>query len=115
MAERPIDQLTVREVFTNSERLVRELIDHLERSFLPKVNDLERLLRPPSAPGTEAHAKEKTAGKEKEEKVTVADVTVRNQVATVLTTDDYSQNLLKKLNEYLVAVDNGARRAVEGS
>lgn len=100
MAERPVDQLTLREVVVLAEQLARELHLHLEQGFVPKLQALDRLVA--------AHSKP-------EDRNLVHDITVRNQSATVLQSDDFSQPLFKKLNEYFAAIEQGANRALSGS
>ena len=98
MAERPVAQLTLRELFTNAERLAREIIEHLEQGFIPKIHNLDRLVR----------AQEEGADE-------VLDVTVRNTAAAALSSDEFSQKLLARMNEYLVAIDNAIERQVNHS
>lgn len=100
MAERSIDQLTLREMVVLAEQLARELDLHLEQGFIPKLQALDRLVASHNTP---------------EERSLVSDVTVRNQVATVFQSDDFSQPLFKKLNEYFAAIEQGANRALSGS
>src|SRR5882672_8848476 len=45
MGERPIDQLTLRELFTNAEWLIRDLTEHLKQSFHPRSQALNELVR----------------------------------------------------------------------
>ena len=97
MAERPIEQLTLREKFTAGERLVRDLIEHLEQSFVPKVNELNKLVR-------------QNGG---EQRNSAQDAAVRTQVAAVLGSEDFSQTIYVKLHEYLAAIEEGSSRALE--
>lgn len=97
MAESPIEQLTLRELFKQSERLVREAIEHLEQSFAPKAHQLATFV------GTQEGKLELTPA---------TDVAIRNQAAAILASDDFSQTLYRKLDEYLAAIDQGARRAL---
>ena len=97
MAEQPLEQLTLRETLVISEQLARELMLHLEQGFAPKVKALQELI----------------ASAEPSEGVSsVPDVTVRNQVATVLQSDDFSQALFKKVARYLESIDQGVNRAL---
>jgi hypothetical protein len=109
LAERPIDEMTLREKFTYSERLVRELIEHVEQSFLPKIAHLAELVAP---------EEEKTERKPLADAIpiaetkTVADADIRNQSAAILSSDDFSQTLFRKLDEVLAALDQGSRKAL---
>lgn len=97
MDERPIEQLTLRELFSQAEMLVRELNEHLEQSFTPKVRAIEEMVR---------------AHRHPEEASQIADSSVRSSVATLLGSDDFSQRLLSKLERFLVAIDDGAQKAI---
>lgn len=97
LSERPLDQLTLRELFTETEMLVRELIEHLEQSFHPQLRSLEELVQ---------------FRKTLEERNQVGDSTIRNQVAAVLDSDDFSQKLLHRLDGCLEAIREGSHRAL---
>jgi len=91
VSERPIEQLTLADLFRETDQLCRALVDHLEKGFLPKVGDLERLVRSnPESPGYED----------------VSDTRVRNYVANVISSDDFTHKQCQKLDRYLSAIDN---------
>lgn len=96
MAERRADQLTLRELFTNAERLARELFEHLEKGVLPKIQNLDQLTK-----CTEDQTDE-----------SVPDVSVRRAAAELLGSDEFSQKLLEKMDEYLSAIDNAIERHI---
>lgn len=98
MAERPIEQLTLRELFTNAEWVVRELTEHLEQSFHPKLQALQEMVK--------SYAKA-------EERDQTPDSTVRTQVAAVLSSDDFSAALFEKLEKHLEAIDERSRQAAK--
>jgi hypothetical protein len=93
-----VEQQTLRELFSNTERLTRELIEHLDKGFVPKVQQLKQLVR----------NGEPTADE-------VLDVTVRNQAATVLISDDFNQGLCAKMDEFLSAIDHALARHINQS
>jgi hypothetical protein len=97
MDDRPVEQLTLRELFSHSEVLARELSEHLEQSFLPRYRAVEDLVR------SYDHAAERKE---------ISDTSVRSRMATLLASDDFSQTLLSQLERYLKAIDDGARRAI---
>jgi len=99
MADRPIDQLTLRELFTNAEYLIRDLSEHLKRSFQPKSQALAELVSPDNVP---------------EQRDAIADTAVRTQAAAVLNSDDYSQTLIDKLDRHLTAIDDRSQAAIGG-
>ena len=96
MTERPIEQLTLRDMFTNAEWLLRDVVAHLNQAFRPKsraVIELVQVRLP-------------------EERDAIPDSTVRSQMATLLASDDYSQKLFQKLDSYLAAIDERAQGAI---
>lgn len=100
MADRPVEQLTLREQFTTCEHLLRELIDHLDQSFLAKIRKLEEMVDPQDNPANPM------------ERAPVLDVNIRNHVAALLSSDDFSQTLHQKLDAFLAAIEQGAGRAL---
>ena len=42
---RSLDDLTIRDKCREAQRVIRELIDHLDQAFLPKVKNLRKLAR----------------------------------------------------------------------
>jgi hypothetical protein len=99
MAEHPIDQLTLRDLFTNAEWLIRDLTEHLRQSFHPKSQALDELVRSFQVP---------------EERDAIADTAVRTQTAALLESDEYSQTLFEKLDRYLTAIDERSHAAISG-
>lgn len=97
MAERPIEQLTLRDMFTQAEWVLRDLSAHLNQSFRPKSRAVLELTRSFQIP---------------EELGSLPDSTVRTQVAALLGSDDYSQKLFQKLDDYLNAIEERAAAAV---
>lgn len=96
--ERPIEQLTLRGLFGNAEWLVRELNEHLEQSFLPRIRAVEQVVQ--------SHAKPA-------ERAEIPDSTVRSRMAAMLGSDDYSQKLFSQLENHLTAIDERSRQAVQ--
>jgi hypothetical protein len=99
MAERPIDQLTLREMFTNAESLVRDLVEHLDKSFHPKSRALGELVRSYNV---------------SDERDAISDGAIRTQVSTLLGSDDYSQAFFQKLERYLQAIEERSQTAISG-
>ena len=100
MAERPISQYTLREMFTEAERLTRELVDHLDHGFTPCAHRLVRLVRPTE---TEAHPSD------------VEDITIRNQSAQLLESENFTEQVYQKLEAYSKAIDAAVSRIVTGT
>lgn len=97
MAERPIEQLTLRDMFTDAEWLLRDLLAHLNQSFRPKARALNELVRSYHVP---------------EERDAVPDTAVRSNAAALLGSDDYSRILFEKLDRYLSAINERAEGAI---
>jgi hypothetical protein len=99
MPERPIDQLSLRDMFSNAEWLIRDLTEHLRQSFHTKARALDDLVRSDKTPA---------------EREAITDTAVRTHVAELLKSDDYSQNLIEKLDRYLAAIDDRSQDALSG-
>jgi hypothetical protein len=84
-----LDNLTLREKLRNVEKLTRELSDHLEKGFLPKVHGLRRLARK----GTDPEFRE-----------TISDIAIRESVSTVLKSDAYARELSENTRRYLRSI-----------
>lgn len=100
MDTRPLEQLTLREKLTEAERVTRELIEHLDRGFIPKAHELRRVVRP--------HY-------EGPDGTPVQDVTVRNHAARVLESDQFTEKLYEKLDRYFAAIATEVSQIVEGA
>lgn len=91
--------MTLREKFTESEHLLRELIEHIEHGFIPKVRHLENMVRP-----TETQPFDES----------IADSAVHHSVDDLLETDDFSQQLYEKLERYLASIESDVNRIISG-
>ena len=98
MAERSLDQLPLRELFTTAERLSRELADHLDKGVMPKISDFERLVR---------------ASHDAARRDEVSDATVRGQAAKILSADEFTGTLCRQLSDYLQAIDTAVTNTLE--
>ncbi len=85
----PIDQLTLREKLRDAAHGIRELIEHLELGFVPKVHDLRKLSRQHD-PLSDSPP--------------VADVTIRSYVSSVLESDRFTAGLQDSLENYLNSI-----------
>jgi hypothetical protein len=99
VAERPIEQMTLREMFTDAERLTRDLIEHLDQGFSPRAHQLLRLVRPTE---TEAFSSN------------IEDVTVRGHSARLLESEDFAEEIYGKLARYCTTIDENVSRIVTG-
>ena len=96
---RRLDQLTLREKFTDAERVTRELLEHLEQGFRPRVQQAHQLVRPTPSGMPAAN---------------VEDITVRNHVVGVLESDQFADQLYTSLEQYFGAIDTSVSRIVSG-
>ena len=99
MAERPLDQRTLSEKFVDAERMARELIDHLDRGFLPKIRGLQKLVEPPDGQSINED---------------VEDLTVRIHAAGVLQSDLFTEELYDKLERYCASINADVSRIMTG-
>lgn len=95
MAERPLEQMPLRELFVHIEHQARDLAEHLELNFLPKLQALDESVQP------------------KNENQEVRDITVRNRAAQVLESDKFTLQMLQKMHDCLNAIDAALRQRSE--
>lgn len=96
--KRAPSQLTLREMFSDTERLTSELIEHLELGFTPTNKKLIRLVRA------------EPTGSEKRR---VEDISIRNQAVALLNSENFTQELFEKLDEYLKAISQSVNRIID--
>ncbi|MBI3464328.1 MAG: hypothetical protein HY000_14920 [Planctomycetes bacterium] len=92
---RPIQRWTLRELLNESQRLGRELTDHLNTDYMPSVRELARLLRP-----------------HRHRKVEVTDKSIANAVDKQQKAQAYTTELTNQLEEILKAIHSHADREV---
>ena len=98
MAGRPVESLTLREKLIDAEKLTRELVEHLERGFIPKVHQLRRTARRATNP---------------EHQDDIKDLTIRNSVDQILKSDDYTRQLCGRAATLLNAIDTDVHTIFE--
>ena len=96
MVQRDLDQQPLRERLTALERLIRELSEHIEQGFLPRVHDLRRVTR------------YRKSGSRSD----ITDKTVRDQVERVLDSEKFTSDLYGQLEDYLKSIARGQRDMV---
>lgn len=94
------ESLTLREQLNAADRLTREVMDHLERAFIPQAHELRRVTRVTGEDDPSAQ---------------LADVTLRSQVSTLLKSDDYTQKMTDNLRAYLASIGKEVNRIVAGN
>jgi len=99
MVDRRVEELPLRDVFTEAERLARELLDHLENGFLPKVQGLRELVE----------VSDRGVGPDD-----VEDVTVRNHAAQLLERARFADDLYTRLDECLETIGKKVTKITSG-
>jgi len=84
-----LDNLPLSEKLKDVGKLTRELSDHIGRGFVPKAQNLRRLARQASSP---------------EQRDQVSDAAIRESVASVLKSDEYTRELSQKTRNYLRSI-----------
>ena len=96
MARRNLDELTLRDKFKEAHLVAREFTEHVEQGFLPRCKQLGRLVRPKF---------ESAKDYEIDEEANIEDVTIRNEVARVLESENYTDELFQGVRAYLESID----------
>lgn len=99
MLDRPIEQLTLREMCIDAERLTRELIEHLDQGFIPKANSLSKTAK---------------AGLEDNPLEPISDLTIRTRAAELLESEKFTNQLYERLSRYFAAIDQGVAKIRNG-
>uniref|UniRef100_A0A7C4LNB8 Uncharacterized protein n=1 Tax=Schlesneria paludicola TaxID=360056 RepID=A0A7C4LNB8_9PLAN len=94
MAPRSLEQMTFREKIRDCAHKTRELIEHLEQGFAPRLQELHAKAKPPR-PGHEDD---------------IPDVTIRNLVAAVLESHRYAEQLEEQIEAYGRSIDEELNR-----
>jgi len=87
--------MTLREMLTDAERITHDLVDHLDKNFIPRSRQLAQLVAP-----TES---ESFVGD-------IADITVRNHASKLVDSEDFTEQLYEKLAKYCHSIDGSASR-----
>ena len=86
---RTIEGLTLRDKCREANRVLRELADHLEQGFLPKVKSLRKLAR---------------SAQEGYDPSLVRDVTIRTHASALLEAEQYTAKLDGESKQLFVAI-----------
>jgi hypothetical protein len=100
MSENAIEEQSLRERMGHAEQLVRDLSEHLNQSFLPKIRVSSDLVR--TSHGVA-------------ERDDVPDSAVRSAMSALIKSDDFTQMLLGKLDPYLHSIRRGVEQVLESS
>lgn len=87
--------MTLREKMIEADKLVRELMHHLEHGFVPKAHGLRRVARQGADPSEEEY---------------VTDLTIRSTADDVLQSNEFTRNVAHQLTQFLTAIDRDVRK-----
>jgi hypothetical protein len=82
-----MEEMTLRDKCREVDRLSRELEDHLQQGFVPKVHELRKLCKPQEAD---------FGG--------IPDITIRSQIQQVLASERYTGEIYEALERGLVLI-----------
>lgn len=94
---RSLEQMTLRKKLSETERIVRELIHHLEHGFIPRAHSLRRTAR---------------RGNHSEEQHEITDQTVRSEVEKVVVADDFSRQLQEQLIQFSTSIEKDVNQII---
>lgn len=97
--------LTLREKFKEANLVARELTEHVQQGFLPRSKQLGRLVRP-KFESTKEYEIDPEAG--------VEDKTIRNEVARVLESENFTDELFQAVRAYLESIDQEIDQILAG-
>ncbi len=92
------ESLTLRDQLNGADRLVREIMDHLERAFVPQAHELRRVTRITGESDLSQ----------------LEDVTLRNQIDNLLKSDAYTKEMSERLQAYLASIGKEVGKIVSG-
>ncbi len=92
-----IDKMTLQEKVKNTERLLRELIEHLERGFVPKLHALHKLAK---------------VSRDMNQLEEIGDLTIRTHVAQVLESEKFTDSLYEKLAAFAEALEQDMKKVL---
>jgi hypothetical protein len=93
--DRPLQELTYREKIRDATHLARELIDHASQAMLPRMSELQTLLKP---------RKRHKEGSHQKEEEPIEDLTIRNAAAFMLESESYARQLCDRMDELGTAI-----------
>lgn len=96
-----LENVPLRDLCKEAERITRELVDHLEKHLIPRTQELHELVLPDSP---KAHSGQH-----------IENITVRNSVSVLLESQAFSEELFEKANQYFNAIDRTLLEITSGS
>lgn len=94
-----IEGMTLQEKVKKSEVLVRELLEHLELGFLPKLKKLQKISR---------------VGRSQSQLEEIADLTIRTHVSQMLESEQFTESLFEKLSTLTNALEKDLNDVLYG-
>ncbi|NQV23989.1 MAG: hypothetical protein HQ518_06435 [Rhodopirellula sp.] len=96
----PLKDVPLHSVCREAERLTHELIDHFEQNLVPRTRDVHELVKPDSPFSADGTG--------------VLDVTVRSQVAKLLESQEFTEQLFIKTRQHLEKIDQSINQSIAG-
>jgi hypothetical protein len=96
---KPLESMTTQEKVKNTELLVRELIQHLEMGFLPKLKRLSKVTR---------------LGRANSKLEEIGDLTIRLHVSQVTESERFTESIHERLIELIQALEVDMQNVVHG-
>lgn len=90
------EAMTLRQKLIEGDHLARELLQHLEQGFAPKIQHLKRLSKPRSDASEEE----------------IREISVRSAVEDVLASDDFTRRISLRLQQFVASIDQDVGRIV---
>ena len=87
--DKSIEGMTLQDKVKKTDVLVREIMEHLELGFLPKIKSLQKISR---------------VGRSQSQLEEIGDLTLRNHVAQVLESEQFTEELFEKLSVLTKAI-----------
>ena len=92
-----LESMTLRNKLNEAERLLRELVHHIEHGFIPIAHQSRRVAR---------------KGNDPKEQHEITDMTVRSAVGKTIGSDDFTRNLCTQLDEYLQSIQKDVNQII---
>lgn len=92
-----MNDLTLRKKLNEAERIIRELVHHVEHGYIPKAHLTRRTAR---------------KGNDPKEQSEITDKTIRSSVKKTLDSDQFTRQVCNQLNDYLTAIEGDLRRII---
>jgi hypothetical protein len=98
LPEKPVRKFTLWELVSECEHVCRELTEHYQTDYIPKLRELQRLVKP-----------------HRHREFEVSDITVANSIKSLKNSDDYARERLDRLEVLMKEMLDRALKGLWGS